>query len=300
MRILLRIAVVLSVVGLGVVCALFLTREAGIPRADEGVSDREDYPAESEDVRVLPKAAEADLTEAAPADSSSVSLLEPADANDDIRAELARFKDKNRPLRQRRRDISILAKRGDTRSIEILMALGDENTYLNWAAVEALGRCLKPEVTEYLKGKLESDRKRVMCAAIRSYARHMGEAAVPELTALLKKNRTRPDGWEVQIQSEIVKVLAGLRDPKTVPALAEELTRYKESNWNLNYGSIVVAALGRVGTPNAHKAIKKYADGLAGMKPEDPMARKYYEDKIAEARSAIKGDVNEDLFKREL
>ena len=218
----------------------------------------------------------------------------------DIRTELARLGDTTRPLKQRRRDISILAKRGDAHSVEILMALGDEKTYLNWAAVEALGNCLKPEVTEYLKGKLTSDETRVLSSAIRSYARHRGEGAVPELTELLKKNRTRPDGYEMEIQSEIVKVLAKLNALEAVPALTEELGRYEEQGWNLEYGSIVVAALGRIGTPKAHAAITAYAGGLDGMKPEDQLAKKYYEDKIAEAQAAIKGDIDEAIFERKL
>ncbi len=218
----------------------------------------------------------------------------------DVRAELARFKDTSRPLEQRRRDISILAKRGDARSIEILMALGDENTYLNWAAVEALGTCLQPEVTAYLKGKLESSQTRVLSSALRAYARHMAEAAVPELTDLLKKNRTRPDGYEVEVQSEIVKVLAMLRAPAAVPALSDELTRYKEDAWDLEYGSVLVAALGRIGTPEARTAITAYADGLNGIKPEDPLGKKYFEDKIAQAQAAIKGDINDDIFKKKL
>jgi HEAT repeat protein len=254
----------------------------------------------SDNTKTAERATDTEAAETSSVETPEAASAEEPESSDDVRAELERFKDTSRPVNQRRRDISILAKRGDDRSIEILMALGNEKTYLNWAAVEALGQCLKPEVTEYLKGKLEAKEKRVMCAAIRSYARHMGEAAVPELADLLKKNRTRPDGWEVQVQSEIVKVMAGLNDPKTVPVLAEELGRFKESNWDLNYGSVVVAALGRVGTPDAHSAIKTYADGLTGMKPEDPLAKKHFEDKIAEAQSAIKGDINEDLFKREL
>jgi HEAT repeat protein len=295
-------AAILGIV-VGVAIAVFVigSQKEERPAAPPAVQKA---PAEAPAEAPAPAASERtdEREEAAIAAAAAVAAAVPAEAaqGDDVRAELARFKDTKRPLKQRRRDISILAKRGDARSIEILMALGDENTYLNWAAVEALGRCLKPDVTEYLKKKLESKEKRVMCAAVRSYARHMGEAAVPELADLLKKNRTRPDGYEKEVQSAIVKVMAGLNDPKTVPVLTEELTRYKETSWNLDYGSIVVGALGRVGTPAAHKAIKTYADGLAGMKPEDPMAKKYFEDKIAEAQKAIKGEINEDLFKREL
>lgn len=298
-------AAVLGIVA-GVVLAVFLI---GSQEEDSSVPSRPaSKPAEETPVVVSAPADSTKTVESAaaahtpkPAEApASTPTEEPTPPADDVRAELERFTDTKRPIKQRRRDISLLAKRGDDRSIEILMALGDENTYLNWAAVEALGQCLKPEVTEYVKGKLEAKEKRVMCAAIRIYARHMGEAAVPELADLLKKNRTRPDGWEVQVQSEIVKVMAGLNDPKTVPVLTEELGRYKEQGWNLEYGSVVVAALGRVGTPDAHSAIKTYADGLVGMKPEDPLARRHYEDKIAEAQSAIKGDINEDLFKREL
>jgi HEAT repeat protein len=220
--------------------------------------------------------------------------------DDEIRAAVARFKDTTRPLPQRREEISSLARKADPRSIRILMAVGEEKTYLNWAAVEALGSCVTPEVTRYLKGKLSAGEPRILSSAIRSYVRHRAEEAIPDLVDLLKRNRTRPDGYEKEVCSEIVKVLGKLGSAEAVPALSEELERYKESAWNLEYGSVVVAALGRIGTPEAQGAISTYADRLSDMKPKDRLARRHFEEKIAEARAAARGEVNDALFERSL
>src|SRR5262245_32928150 len=51
----------------------------------------------------------------------------------------ALFRDAAVPLEARYRAMGVLARRGDARSTALLMALGNENTYLNFAALRALG-----------------------------------------------------------------------------------------------------------------------------------------------------------------
>jgi hypothetical protein len=51
----------------------------------------------------------------------------------------------------------------------------------------------------------------------------------------------------------------------------------------------VIAALAKIATPEARAAAGAYAERLETSMPEEPMARKYYEQKIAEARRVAEG-----------
>jgi hypothetical protein len=156
--------------------------------------------------------------------------------------------------------------------------------------VEALGAFggspEKPAVERYLKGKLDSDDSQIACAAIRGYATLMGTAAVPELSAMLGRNHERPDGHQEIVCSAIVKALQETGSTEATPALIGELRRSEEKGWSLEYGSRLVEALRFLKTPDGGKAMIAYADRLEARKPSDPLAKQYFEDKIAEARRA--------------
>jgi HEAT repeat protein len=208
-----------------------------------------------------------------------------------VQSRVAELKDTARPLAEREAAVASLGRKGDAGSVAVLMALGNERAYLNSAAVEALGAVrsaeLRPGVEKYMAAKLEHDDSQLACAAARSLARLKGAAAVPELAAALVRNRQRADGHQEIVCSAIVKALEEICSPAAVPALSGELARSEERGWSLEYGSRIVGALRQMRTPEGGAATSAYAGRLEARKPADPLARRYFEEKIAEARSAV-------------
>jgi hypothetical protein len=208
-----------------------------------------------------------------------------------VQARVADLKDTLRPLEEREAEVAAMGCKGDAESVTVLMAMGDQRVYLNWAAVKALGSvsnaALKPAVAEYLGRRLESGDSRIACESARSLARLKGAEAVPELAAALLRNRQRADGHQEIVCSAIVKTLEEICSPAAVPALSAELARSEEQGWSLEYGSKVVLALRQIRTPEGDTAMLAYADRLEARRPADPLARKYFEEKIAEARPVI-------------
>ena len=71
------------------------------------------------------------------------------------------------------------------------------------------------------------------------------------------------------------------------PALVQELGRVTtEKGVSLEYGSALITALQQTRDPQARVAIEEYAALLAKRVPANPMLKKYWEDKVAEARKA--------------
>jgi HEAT repeat protein len=219
------------------------------------------------------------------------------------------FKDTSRPLSQRAAGIRALAAAGDADSIGVLSALGDEGCYLSWVAVEALGSvsqpALKTSIVEYLKGKLSDDDPRVAEAAIRAYGRLAGEDAVSSIAAAIRRNRSRADGYGEIVNAVAARTLGTIGSSAAVPILASELSRANSGAsgaprrgarnrnsgaWDFEYGSQLVAALGRIDAAEARRAIGTYAAWMSSHLPQDPMARRYVERKIDEARRAAPGE----------
>jgi hypothetical protein len=238
-------------------------------------TDQRPAPVESRDVPPAPP-----VVAAVPPQAGSTVVAESA---------IARFKDTSIPLETRRKEVASLAKKGDTTSLQTLMALGNAHVYLSWAAVEELGafsgQSDKPVVDAYLKEKLSSDDSQVMCAAIHGYLMLMGVDAVPVLAGLFDLNRERPDGYQEIVCTALVKALEQTGSESAVPTLIAELKMADKANWSLEYGSSVVKAIGRLKTDEGLAALLAYADTLESRKPEDKMARAYFEEKIKEARS---------------
>jgi len=205
-------------------------------------------------------------------------------------AAVARFKDTTVPLDVRRCEIEAMGKKADERFIRVLMALGNEKTYLNWAAIEALGTIpneyCRPDVIEYLKSKLSDPDARVLCSALRSLALQACEAAIPDIAATMEHNRVREDGFQEMVLGAGVTALEQIWSPRIVPVLAAELERSDEKGWSLQYGSHIVAALRRIGSAEGRAAAAAYAGRLAARRPDDPIAGAYFAKKIAEAQAA--------------
>lgn len=201
--------------------------------------------------------------------------------------DLSRFKDTRRPIAERLEEIAQLARSEEASSIGVLMALGDEQTYLRWAAVEALGKVRKPEVEVYLRNKLSDPDPGVLSYALRGYAEQKGADAVPSLLEVLQRNRRRNDGMEEGVLTETVKMLGRIGSSAALPALVQELERVtSEKGVSLEYGSAVLTALLQIRDPQARGAVEHYSAKLAELVPADPKFKKYWEDKVAEARKA--------------
>jgi hypothetical protein len=201
---------------------------------------------------------------------------------------MAKIQDTHRPLEERQKDLTEISRRQDASALAILKAAGDARVYLNHAAVEAIGNFAKspekPAAGAYLQGKLSDPDSQIASAAIRAYARLMGEASVPELAAALKNNRERPDGHQEIVCTAAVKALQDTGSAAAVPVLIAELARSDEKGWSLEYGSRVLDALRPTATPEGRTGAAGYAARLSARIPEDKLAKAYFEEKISEAQ----------------
>jgi hypothetical protein len=184
------------------------------------------------------------------------------------------------------KEIAELGRKADPDSIRVLMSLGDEQTYLNWAAVEALGYCRGREVEMYLERKLSDPNVRVLIRAVRSYAQVMDKRAAPKLIDVLIQNRIRSDGMEESVAIEAAKALGSIGTPEAVTALLEELDRTSQGERRLEFGSVLVGMMPLNGGERIRIALNEYATRLETRHPSNPKVKEYIASKVAEARRA--------------
>jgi HEAT repeat protein len=196
------------------------------------------------------------------------------------------------PLKQRRQAVIELAKRGDKQAVDRLKTIADAPLYLRYAAMQALGsvknKAFTPQIASYLGGHLTHPDSQVADAAIRGLAALKGPGAVPALAKALTGNRKRPDGYEQELCTTIVHMMKAHGDKTAVPHLVKELHQVAKGKWGIGYGAEVIAALAAFKTPQAREAAGAYADRLTAEIPDDPLAKRYYETCIAEARAVAK------------
>ena len=208
------------------------------------------------------------------------------------RERVLHFEDAGVPVATRIAELAKLAKKGDGAAAAILMALGNEHTYLNYAAVQALGGVKAEGVAEYLAGKLADPDPRVVCAAVKSLVQQRGDAALGDIAATVKANRQRPDGFEDTVCAACAEALGEMRSAKAVPVLDAELRETVGVTLQYEYGSQVVRALAATGRPEARPVLLAYAERLTRELPkydDNPMGKRFIEGKIAEARQAALG-----------
>ena len=209
-----------------------------------------------------------------------------------MREQVRHFEDASVSVTKRLAELTDLANKGDAGSAAVLMALGDEHTYLNYAAVQALGSVKAAGVAAYLVGKLADPDPRVVCAAVKSLVRQRGEAAVGDIAATVKANRQRPDGFEDTVCAACAEALGEMRSAKAIPVLEAELRETVGVTLQHEYGSQVVKALAATGRMEARPVLLAYAERLSRDLPkydDNPMGKRYIEGKIAEARQAADG-----------
>jgi hypothetical protein len=203
---------------------------------------------------------------------------------------VARFADAAIPVSQRMAEIDQLGQRGDAAAVQILMTLGDTYTYLNFQAIEALGRVKTPEVARYLAGKTGDKDPKIVAGAMQSLARVQGAEGIPVIAATIAANRQRPDGFQDTVCAAGVKALAEIGSPQAIPALAEEFEKTVGKTLQHEYGSQVVAAFKAIGDPAGVPALEAYAQRLQTQRDamgKNPMGQHYLEGKIKEVREAI-------------
>jgi hypothetical protein len=151
------------------------------------------------------------VAQAQKADSSAVAQI------------VKRLKDPQIPVADRRRELAALAARADPQAVAALQALGREDTYLNDAAVAALGDLRRDDLVLYLKERTQDGNPRVVAAAVTSLGQTMGGAGVEAIAATVKSNRQRPDGFEHLVCSACVEALVLTKSESAIPVLGSEI-----------------------------------------------------------------------------
>ncbi len=215
----------------------------------------------------------------------------PSDLFDGAQSALAAvnwLQDASRPIAERRMRITALAKIDVPEAGQWLMQMGNQRFYLNWAAVEELGRTRHDPLTvsSYLTAKLKHADFRIAAAAAKALANFSKQAALTSLHSALTSNRLRLDGHGNLVCLQIVQSLGELASAHSIPALARELARAQELGWDLEYGSTIVSALEKIGGPASAQTIETYARLLESQRPDDPLAGAEFDQRIQAARAS--------------
>jgi HEAT repeat protein len=207
-----------------------------------------------------------------------------------VNAAVERFKDASIPIEERMNDVQALARKGDAEAIGTLMALGSEDTYLNYLAVEALAKAKSADVAPYLQAKLQDRDPRIISAAVKGLSAQLGETAVPDIAKTMVANRKRDDGYQDTVCAACVDALAATQSSTAIPALGAELADTVGYTLQHDYGSRVVQALKTIDDSAAKPALEAYVarlkQQLAGMSGH-PMGETYLKGKIDEAMKVI-------------
>ena len=221
-----------------------------------------------------------------------------------------------RGTRQTRQTMADLVRQGDDDSIEVLLRLSREQGDLASAALSALGEVtgsqLRARVAGELQRRMGDGVADAVSAAVVGYIRVMGDEALAEARAFLRRNGDRPDGSGQAVCTAAAKALGELDTPAADQVLIEELGRGMEPGWLPDYGSEVVRALAkpdrktvernvrgfrsvhpkRALSPEARGALVNYAACLVKKMPgpDNPPGRTYYQEKIEEVRAALAGE----------
>jgi len=195
-------------------------------------------------------------------------------------------RDTRTPLARRAAALQALADRGTPAAVERLAAVGDAEVYLNWAAIEALGRVRDEAARPYLLATLRHDDARRANAAVRALAQHAGVGAVAPLAAFIRANRARPDGYGEMLRGSAVQELGRIGDAAAMPVLLEELGRVGASGWSFDYGRVLIEAMRQVPGLGGREAVRDYARRIMAACPAAPLGRHCFERAAAEALAA--------------
>lgn len=209
---------------------------------------------------------------------------------DEVATFLAMAKDATVDADERERRIMELGRAGDSTAARALMALGDEDTYLNFAAINALASIKNPEVDAYLVKKLQHGDPRMIAAAASSLAAIAGKTAVPSIAATLKDNRLRADGQQDVVCAACVEAFKRIGDASALPALAEELEKTVGVSLSYDYGSRIVSVIREIGDPAGIPILQSYATRLGELESgsaDNPKAEHFFQSEIQKATEAM-------------
>lgn len=191
---------------------------------------------------------------------------------------------------ERQRRIMELGEDGGRAATRALMVLGDEDTYLNFAAINAMASIKDPEIEAYLVEKLQHGDPRMVAAAAASLAAIAGRTAVPSIAATLKENRSRADGQQDVVCAACVEALKRIGDASALPALAEELEKTVGVSLSYDYGSRVVSVIREIGDAAGIPTLQSYVERLSELKSGsagNSKAEHFFQSEITKATEAI-------------
>jgi HEAT repeat protein len=187
------------------------------------------------------------------------------------------------PVQDRRREVEAWVASGTEAGVEKAIAAAQAEPALREAAVRALGRSGSAKAAEYVAGLLSDEDPAVVCAAIGAWTAMKGEEAIPEIAAILEKNRERTDEYREEIGKACVKALGGIGSSEALPVLEKELQWVSRQEPMLGYGENLIEAVADIGDSRGAKVLEGYADELRGKLAGDPVIRRGQILQMAEA-----------------
>lgn len=221
--------------------------------------------------------------------SATIPPLPSRERSDDVTEFLNMARNAAIDADEREKRIMELGQQGGADAIRKLSALGNADTYFNFAALNALSAIIDPDVATYLQSKLTHSDPRMVAAAVTSLAKVQGAEAVPQIALVLERNRRRDDGFQDIVCTACVNAFKNLRASSALPALALELEKTVGVTLHYEYGSTVVSAIDEIGDPAGVGALHDYIERLRALKAsnsDDPKSEHYIQSKIDEALAA--------------
>jgi HEAT repeat protein len=172
---------------------------------------------------------------------------------------------------------------GSETGVEKVIAAAKADPELKETAVRALGRTQSAKAAEYVASVLSDEDPVVMCAAIGAWAAMKGEAAIPDVAAILENNRNRSDGWQSEVGLACVMALGEIRSAEALPVLETEMQCVSQEKMMLGYDGALIEAVADIGDSRGAVMLEEYADELRGKLAGDPLIRRGQSMLVAEA-----------------
>lgn len=223
--------------------------------------------------------------------------------NRDVEDRLAALRGRALGPRKFQAALQEAARSDDLIAIRVVLKLADD-LEAELPALEALGLVryepAYPDVAAKLHQKLSAASPAVRAAALNSFARIAGDAAIPDAERFIREGWQAGNGHELEVCLEGVRALGQIRSEAGLRALASILKGGARPDWLPDFGSAVIATLassvqsyepdgaGSSGIcSRVLREVEGYAADLDRKRPgaDNPPGRAYIEDKIAEADS---------------
>ena len=187
------------------------------------------------------------------------------------------------PMQVRRREVEAWAVSGSETDVEKVIAAAKADPELKETAVRALGRTQSAKAAEYVASVLSDEDPAMVCAAIGAWAAMKGEAAIPDVAAILENNRNRSDGWRSEVGLACVMAMGEIRSSEALPVLEKEMKWVSQQQTKLGYGAALIEAVADIGDSRGAVMLEEYADELRGKLAGDPLIRRWQSLLVAEA-----------------